>query len=107
MDTKSSILKSFNLMTEQIHTLNCAQRLYPLRNEQIIVSLANAKTWTDYLTTDEFLDENLDSIISSMTDNENYQIEVRLGTESLFKVSITKSCYSALKKVLDSDETQD
>ena len=95
--------EELQLAEQQIHTLNQAQKLYPVQNETVIVKLSNTKFHYWYESSDQFLDVMLDSIILHQSLTDDYIIEVYLKNELLFSTNITKECFDKIKVILDSN----
>ena len=98
--------EQLDLVEQQIHTLNEAQALYPVKNEKITIQLMDTKLIRTYETSDAFLDVFLDSIIIHQSLLDDYSVAVYLKGELLFNTYITRAGHDAMKKALDEDKTQ-
>lgn len=95
--------EQFDLLDIQLHTLNEAQALYPVKNEQITIKLTDTKITRSFDTTDAFLDVYLDSIIIHQSLDDDYKIAVFIGDELLFESYITKIGHNNIKKALEAE----
>lgn len=96
-----SILDDFDLMGQQIRTINASQKVFPPTGEDIFVTVTDTKFERTYLTDDLFLDKHLDDITTSMTLSDDYKVSVSTKDAFLFEANITKQCCTLLKKTLE------
>lgn len=110
-------IEELNLVEQQIHTLNEAQALYPVKNEKITIQLMDTKLIRTYETSDAFLDVFLDSIIIHQSLLDDYKVRVTVNKpftdtdedeDSILVLDtyITRAGHDAMKKALDEDKTQ-
>lgn len=97
--------EELNLVEQQIHTLNEAQKVYPAKGELIHLTLKDPKKCYEYDVTDTWLDLFLDSIILHQTLSDDWECVVEAHGLLVFECGITKECFDKLKKILN--ETED
>lgn len=97
-----NLADELNLVEQQIHTLNLAQKAFPAEGELVTITLCDTKKCYEYeKVTDKWLDIYLDSIILHQSLVDDYICKVEMNNETIFETNITKECFEKLQYVLN------
>lgn len=100
----TNFAEQLDLVEQQIHTLNEAQALYPVKNETITIQLVDTKLIRTFEVSDAWLDIFLDSIIVHQSLDDDYKVSVYIKDEHLFTANLTRAGHDAMKKALSEDQ---
>lgn len=99
-----NITEELNLVEQQIHTLNLAQKAYPAEGRKLTLTISDPKKCYEYEVSDAWLDIYLDSIILHQSLVDDWKCKVEMDGETIFDTNITHSCFDKIKRVLDEAE---
>jgi len=111
----NNFAEQLDLVEQQIHTLNEAQALYPVKNETITIQLVDTKLIRTFEVSDAWLDIFLDSIIVHQSLEDDYKVRVIVNepftdtdededSTLVLDTCITRAGHDALKKALSEDK---